>query len=192
MNTDLSTLQAALLNQDGQIKTTSLDIALHFGKRHRDICRDIKNLSCSNEFRERNFGHLSKYNDLARQEQPYYQISKDGFTMLCMGYTGRKAMYWKELYIQAFNQLQQQSLSQAQQIAVLQQAVLANNPIWQKLLRYKQLGLSHPEISRLLSLNVSTVRGHVRKLEHFGLLQAPTNLPALQQMAGRFQLGELS
>jgi len=112
--------------------------------------------------------------------------------MLCMGYTGRKAMYWKELYIQAFNQLQQQSLNQAQQISVLQQALLDSNPLWQSVLRYKNMGLNHGEIARLLALNSSTVRGHVRKLERFGVLQAPVNLLAMQQMAGRFQSGELA
>ena len=193
MNNDLMALQASLLNKDGEIQTTSLDIALHFGKKHYNVLADIKNLHSSHQFTKLNFQVSFKNNDLANGKQDkYYQISKDGFTMLCMGYTGRKAMYWKELYIQAFNQLQQQSLNQAQQISVLQQALLDSNPLWQSVLRYKNMGLNHGEIARLLALNSSTVRGHVRKLERFGVLQAPVNLLAMQQMAGRFQSGELA
>ena len=34
---------------------------------------------------------------------PGFYISKDGFTILAMGYTGEKAMKFKEIYIAEFN-----------------------------------------------------------------------------------------
>ncbi|WP_427184860.1 Rha family transcriptional regulator [Bordetella bronchialis] len=81
---------------------TSLQIAEHFGKRHRDVLRAIRNLGCSCEFNERNFA-LVDYIDEKGEVRPVYHITRDGFAILAMGFTGKPAMRWKEAYIQAFN-----------------------------------------------------------------------------------------
>lgn len=87
-----------------RILTDSLIVAETFGKRHSDVLRDIKNLNCSAAFTERNFA-LSSYVDSTSRNLPKYFISQDGFTMLVMGYTGRKAMIFKERYINEFNRM---------------------------------------------------------------------------------------
>lgn len=99
---------------NGQIKTTSLKIAEHFGKRHDTVLRAIKNLDCSPEFTLRNFAECSRINELANgKPEPYYEMTRDGFTFLAMGFTGKEAAKWKESYINAFNvmadELHQQS-----------------------------------------------------------------------------------
>ncbi len=86
----------------GEIKTTSLKIAEHFRKPHRDVLEKIKNLECSPEFTERNFS-LSEYKDSTGRKLPYYEVTSDGFTFIAMGYTGKKAAILKEAYINAFN-----------------------------------------------------------------------------------------
>lgn len=96
-------------SNDGKALTTSLKIAEVFGKRNADVLRDIRNLHCSPEFRERNFALMVNINKLPQggaQKSEYYQMTKDGFTILVMGYTGSKAMAFKEKYIEAFNRME--------------------------------------------------------------------------------------
>lgn len=77
---------------------SSLDVAETFGKQHAHVLRDIKELECSEEFRLSNFGE-SSYINSQNKKQPMYYMTRDGFTILVMGYTGEKAMRFKEAYI---------------------------------------------------------------------------------------------
>lgn len=81
---------------------SSLDVAETFGKQHAHVLRDIKGLECSEEFRLSNFGE-SSYINSQNKKQPMYYMTRDGFTILVMGYTGEKAMRFKEAYIKQFN-----------------------------------------------------------------------------------------
>lgn len=89
----------------GHVTASSLQVAEHFGKRHRDVLRSIRNLECSDEFSERNFA-LAKYLDEQGKPRDSYHMSRDGFAMLAMGFTGKEAMRWKEAYIAAFNAME--------------------------------------------------------------------------------------
>lgn len=74
---------------------SSIDVARTFEKRHSDVLRDIESLECSEEFRKRNFS-LSDYTvENNKRKYPMYYITRDGFTILAMGYTGEKAMRFK-------------------------------------------------------------------------------------------------
>lgn len=84
---------------------SSLDVAETFEKRHSDVLRDIENLKCSDEFTQRNFA-LSSYKDSSGKSNKEYLITRDGFTILAMGYTGEKAMRFKESYIKQFNAME--------------------------------------------------------------------------------------
>lgn len=84
---------------------SSLDIAETFGKEHFHVLRDIRELECSEEFRQSNFG-LSYYVNEQNKKQPMYYVTRDGFTILAMGYTGEKAMRFKEAYIKQFNAME--------------------------------------------------------------------------------------
>lgn len=85
---------------------SSLDIAETFGKEHFHVLRDIEKLECSEEFRQSNFG-LTSYADKQGKSRKAYYITRDGFTLLVMGYTGEKAMKFKEAYIKQFNKMEQ-------------------------------------------------------------------------------------
>lgn len=89
----------------GQPMTTSLTVAEVFGKEHRVITRAIQTLDCSEEFGRSNFVQ-SKYLNKQNKLQPYYEMTKDGFTFLAMGFTGAKAAEFKERYIAAFNAME--------------------------------------------------------------------------------------
>jgi len=93
------------INKEEVTVVTSLDVAETFEKRHADVLRDIEKLECSQEFRERNFA-LSSYKSVQNKSLPMYYITKDGFVLLVMGYTGIKAMRFKEAYIKQFNAME--------------------------------------------------------------------------------------
>ena len=91
---------------------TSLQVAETFGKRHDHVLRDIEALNLPkseeiNEFNQLNF-FLNSYKDSRGRKQPMYLMTKDGFTLLVMGYSGEKAMKFKIAYIQRFNDYEQQ------------------------------------------------------------------------------------
>jgi len=87
----------------------SLDVAVRFSREHKNVLRDIQTLECSEEFRGLNF-ELSSYRSSQNRSLPMYRMTRDGFSLLVMGFTGPEAMRWKERYIQAFNLLEQEAL----------------------------------------------------------------------------------
>ena len=85
-------------------------VAEFFEKNHRDVLRNIHSIldadsGFSKDFTERNFA-LSSYKDSTGRTLPCYALTRDGFTALAMGFTGKKAAHFKELYIQRFNQME--------------------------------------------------------------------------------------
>ncbi len=90
---------------DEKLVTTSRKVAEVFGKQHQHVLRDIRELKCSDEFRQSNYGQ-SYYLNEQNKKQPEYIITKDGFVMLVMGYSGEKAFKFKEDYIKAFNYME--------------------------------------------------------------------------------------
>jgi Rha family phage regulatory protein len=94
-----------LYEQKGQALVSSRQIAETFRKRHDDVLKAIRNLECSTEFRLRNFTE-SYYKNLQNKKQPEYLITRDGFVLLAMGFTGKQAMAFKEAYIERFNQME--------------------------------------------------------------------------------------
>ena len=91
-------------------RVDSLFVAELFEKNHKEVLRDIRKITdplsgLSEEFRQRNFAP-SSYRNQQNKKQPCYYLTRDGFTMLVMGYTGQKAMQFKELYIKRFNEME--------------------------------------------------------------------------------------
>ena len=92
-------------------RVDSLFVADAFEKRHDHVIRDIRKITAPNsglskEFAERNFA-LGSYKDKQNQKRPCYYLTRDGFTILVMGYTGKKALRFKELYIRRFNEMEE-------------------------------------------------------------------------------------
>lgn len=80
-------------------------VAELFEKHHAHVLRDIENLDCSDTFRQSNFG-LASYKDEQGKKRPCYTMTRDGFVFLAMGYRGKKAAHFKELYIRRFNEME--------------------------------------------------------------------------------------
>jgi len=83
-----------------------------FKKEHKNVLRDIEKVlkNCSKEFSQLNY-ELSTYK-VRGKEYPCYNLTKDGFVLLAMGYTGKEAMKFKELYINKFNEMERILTSQ--------------------------------------------------------------------------------
>lgn len=86
-------------------------VAQFFEKDHRHVLRDIRAIiepksGLSEEFIKLNF-EVSSYKDSMGRKLPCYALTRDGFTILVMGYTGQKAMHFKEQYIRRFNDMEQ-------------------------------------------------------------------------------------
>lgn len=108
-----------------QAMTSSLLVAKEFGKAHAKVMRDIENLNCSDEFRLANFGDSYFKNEQGR-EFPMFTMTKDGFSFLVMGYTGKKAARFKEAYINAFNKMESEirsSIKPKSQLEILQMSI---------------------------------------------------------------------
>lgn len=94
-----------VFNHENKPVTTSLIVAQAFEKEHRDVLRAIRDLPCPDSFRLRNFTQSSYQND-QKKEQPMYLVTRKGFALLGMGFTGEKATRFKEQFIAAFNQME--------------------------------------------------------------------------------------
>lgn len=89
----------------------SLYIADTFEKQHKHVLRDITKITepksgLSEDFVKNSF-IADTYTDSTGRKLPCYQLTRDGFTMLVMGYTGTKAMHFKEMYIKRFNEMEE-------------------------------------------------------------------------------------
>jgi len=98
---------------DGIPTTTSIEVARHFGKPHDEVLRRIRNLleqlpdAYLRNFAETETERPSPLNG-APIKSPAYRITRDGFTLLAMGFTGQKALGFKLAYIDAFNRLERE------------------------------------------------------------------------------------
>jgi len=95
--------------QNGKVMTSSLQVANVFGKQHKDVLRAINQLECSQPFKERNFApsfYIRELDNRGQHKYPMYYMTKDGFTFLVMGFTGKVAAKFKEDYINAFNSME--------------------------------------------------------------------------------------
>lgn len=91
-----------------RLTTTSQQVASAFGKRHDDLLKRIRVLTTNLPLDRRGyFAECLRINDLANgKPEPYFVITRDGFTFLAMGFTGKKALLFKLAYLDAFNAME--------------------------------------------------------------------------------------
>jgi Rha family phage regulatory protein len=112
-------IQIAISN-DNTLTTTSNNVADVFIKRHADVLRAVKNLITElPETHQRNFA-LVDFIDKNGEKQPCYNITRDGFTLLAMGFTGKKALAFKLAYIDQFNKMEKALLSPVASLGMVQ------------------------------------------------------------------------
>lgn len=119
--------ETLLVNYEGEhVFTTSLKVAEHFNKQHRNVVRDIENLLTSLrpdsedinlmspediEFSLLNF-EQSDYKNKRGKNYPMYKLTAKGFALVAMKFTGKEALRWQVKFLQAFEEMERQLLMQ--------------------------------------------------------------------------------
>jgi len=185
-----SNLDGIVFVEGSKIFTDSLAVAKVFGKEHYNVLRDIKNLACSEEFGALNF-EATSYFDEWNRKKPKHNMTRDGFTILAMGYNGKKAVRFKEAYIAAFNQMESQiKINQANSVEImadnyeftrrqlrqanaeiksLQGKLLSVTPYWAKIKHCKGMELTHAETGRVIGKSTQFVSGVLKKMATLGI-----------------------
>ncbi|EOS1388378.1 TPA: Rha family transcriptional regulator [Escherichia coli O157] len=112
--------------ENGRAVTTSIAIAEFFDKQHHHVVQKIESLECSECFLTRNFSRV-KFEHRGNTYNAY-QITKNGFVFLVMGFTGKKAAAFKEAYIAEFDRMEKQ-LWEQKQLALSSPAMNINFPL---------------------------------------------------------------
>ncbi|EGJ7391811.1 Rha family transcriptional regulator [Campylobacter coli] len=100
----INNVEVNLNIKENKVFINSLDLAKVFNKNHRHILQTTKNQP-QNDFTESNF-ILSTYKDKKGELRPCYNLTRDAFSLLVMGFTGQKAYKWKIEFIKAFNEME--------------------------------------------------------------------------------------
>ncbi|PFO63251.1 transcriptional regulator [Bacillus cereus] len=100
------------LNNNNEVVTDSLLVAEVFGKEHRNVMQSIRKLqeeleSIGDYKGVLNFQHTVYKHEQNDQMYPKCNITKDGFALLAMGFTGKKALEFKMKYIKEFNRMEE-------------------------------------------------------------------------------------
>ena len=94
-----------VIMKDQQAVTSSLQVAETFGKEHSKVIRSIEGIAKSGDTPNM-FVKGTYINDQNGQKYSMYYMNRDGFTLLAMGFTGKKALKFKMQYIEAFNNME--------------------------------------------------------------------------------------
>jgi len=164
--------ELVLKNSTGKDVTSSLIVAEIFGKNHFDVLRDIRNLHCSDDFRVSNFALLVEMRKLPQggaTKAEYYEITKDGFSFLVMGYTGEKAAEFKEKFINEFNK--RESLLKNDDYILARSQEILNG-------RVKMLEQQVHQTTERLKLQETVIKESAPKVEYFDkVLQSKGLIP---------------
>lgn len=102
--------QALVTSYNGVLVADSLEVADRFGKRHTHVLEAIDKLvlDISEQSAENSVDYFlhDSYTDSRNRTQRKYFLTRDGFSLLVMGFTGPAALHWKLLYIEAFNKME--------------------------------------------------------------------------------------
>lgn len=96
-------LKPIVFIKDGEVFANSRNVAAYFGKQHGHVIRDIEKLIAEGVS---NFGETPYLEPQNGQIYKTYNMTRDGFTLLAMGFTGRKALQFKLRYIEQFNAME--------------------------------------------------------------------------------------
>ncbi len=179
-------------------------VAHHFGKSHKNVLRDIAKLrgKCPESFHQLNFEPMfieTQIGNGATRKDRAYLLTRDGFSLLVMGFTGAAAVRWKIRYIEAFNALEaavaEDRANLARESGYLQgldEGRAATKPeflaaradaaarIWRfgpvkkrrlrSAVRYRRMGLGIAAIAKLLDVNNREISELLKAAEDLGFL----------------------
>lgn len=110
MSTNIATVAPELAVVNHKVTCDSLQVAKHFKKQHKNVIQSIEKLQVPDEWYKLNFQPIQIDTDLGlgrTRKDKAYRMTRDGFTILAMGFTGKRAMEFKLAYIEAFNKMEE-------------------------------------------------------------------------------------
>ena len=145
-----------------EVFATSLKVAEVFEKRHDHLIRTIDNLP-NDDFKSANF-KFDTYFDKKGEQRRMFSLTRDGFSLLVMGFTGQRAYQWKIEFIKAFNtmeaKLKRQSVSHyVDKIASLEAVRISQNDHHQR-----QINGYKSQISRH-NTQIATLKRELKKAQ---------------------------
>ena len=144
---------------------SSLDVARHFHKKHKHVLEEIRKIigSTPKDFHWPNFRPMIREEEIgkgATRNFPFYLLTRDGFSLLVMGFTGKEALAWKILYIQAFNEMEtvlREKFVSAEHHEKICTALYSLGPDKKRkmrsVVRYHQMGLGKGGIAKLVGIH---------------------------------------
>lgn len=102
--------QALVTSYNGVLVADSVQVAEQFGKKHKDVLEAVDKLAyeiaAQSAENSADYFIQDTYKDVRNRTQRKYLLTRDGFSLLVMGFTGPAALHWKLLYIEAFNKME--------------------------------------------------------------------------------------
>jgi len=180
---------------DDHATTTSLLVAEKFGKHHRNVVRDIEKLECSEQFsllnfEQRKFTYTTGKGQV--REAVCYEMTRDGFAFLAMGFTGKEAAFWKEQFIAAFNALEAEVLARRQSDldyearfrAQAEKHWFSKYPHWAVIHERVSIFSWEPaRIAQYIGRSISSVRRAIHRMIHVGILDPRVITLGMRQTA---------
>lgn len=128
-----------ITEKDGQLVVSSRQVAENFEKEHKNVLQSITELIAQTSTAENSALFIkSDYIASNGKRNPEYLMTRDGFSLLVMGFTGSKALEWKLKYIEAFNHMEaelnspERIMARALKIADQKLTLLASENAMQK------------------------------------------------------------
>ena len=91
-----------------RVVCTSLQVADKFERKHKNVIKSIESLIEMDSAKKlAQWFSKDTYKDSSGKENPMYYMNRDGFTLLAMGFNGKKAFEWKIEYIEAFDKMEE-------------------------------------------------------------------------------------
>lgn len=173
----MSSPNPIVITDQDHVYTTSLVVAEKFDKLHKNVLRDIEAIlqKCPDkDFNRLNFEPVN-YIDSKGESRPMYNLTRQGFTMLAMGFTGSKAFLWKIAFINAFDRMEQLlTAALVTEHHALLDNLFTRHPQWQETADYTRQGLTTCQVAQLQGKAASSVRAMKARIRAAGIDLKPS------------------
>jgi len=176
MNTQFSLFPETLLVEvsNGKVYTTSLKVAEHFGKSHKNVLRDIRRIIEQSSFYDERELRLNFEPQLSNvivgkkvYELEFFHLSHDGFAILTQGFTGEKAMRWKWEFLRAFREKEHQLAARDRRYT---RAFAKRHPYTITVAEMSQKGMNRAVIGKAINKSPASVTYYRCQARGLGLL----------------------
>lgn len=169
---------------NGTACVSSLQVADDFGKRHADVLEAIEKMKTENSAIMNMFIESTYKVPGNRKSYKCYDITRDGFSLLVMGFTGKEALNWKLRYIEAFNKMEQHIRIQYDAMHQLEVQAKADRATAMRInaenRRMKML-LDHPEMQKLSPVAITSLVAQ----------ETSENLPPVEKTYSATEVGKM-